>query len=119
MGVTAPVYLAPASRLLEPGLTHAQRLEHLQDLITWMRTRSPSETYDYWDGSDCLLVRYMRARGIPVHTEQGCNYPAVSDAVLAKRGFLSHGERLRSGMGYRWTVGGALSLAEAALREAA
>ncbi len=107
-----PTYTAPASRLLRSDLTQREKLEHLQDLIAWMRTRDPGETYDYWNISDCLLVRYMRARGVPLQDQFGSNYPAVSAAVLSERGFLSH---RKLGVGSPWTVTDALAGAEATL----
>ena len=36
----------------------------LNDLISWLETKSPDETYDYSNSQDCLLCRFLKGRGL-------------------------------------------------------
>lgn len=37
----------------------------LAHIIAWLETKNPSESYDWNDGSCCLLAQYGRALGLP------------------------------------------------------
>jgi hypothetical protein len=45
----------------------------LKGLISWLRTRSTNETYDYMDTSNCLLCQYAQAHGFK-KAKAGSNY---------------------------------------------
>lgn len=53
------------------------RQPSLKGLIAWLETKDPNIEYDYCNGSDCLVARYLRDLGYPV---VGCHDKAWHDS---------------------------------------
>ena len=38
----------------------------VEGLVAWLETQDPTTEYGYQSSNDCLLCRYLRARGVPL-----------------------------------------------------
>jgi hypothetical protein len=92
--------------------TYTETEPTLDDLIAWLETRDPNETYDYNDIHGCLLCMYGRARGFDV-TAAGGTYFRTADDIEHR--VVSYGTGICGAWGERqnWTMGAALSRARA------
>ena len=79
-------------------------------LIAWLETQNPETEYDYTDSRECLITRYMLARGVPLPPML---LDGVSNDQIKKWGFYDIANNAPS------TCGAALARAKATLVKAA
>lgn len=86
----------------------------LQGLVSWLETQDPETEYNYVNGRQCLMARYLRAHDVPfdlvvpsrIHLDGSTvSFPREMDDI-ALPGYEDHGEE---------TYGDALIRARAAL----
>ena len=51
----------------------------LAGLVAWLETQPPETTFEYQDNHDCLMCRYLRARGIEVMWMGGAYFFSAQD----------------------------------------
>ena len=100
------------------------KLFHLDDLIDWLRTQPKNKTYNYEDGTDCLLAQYFRAKGYVAVDVSPWEIFMVRDGKTISRWLPNEWDRIAVGRqpGYefgnrQWTYGKARKRAKA-LRKA-
>lgn len=100
-----PAETKPSWQEILPTLTMA-------DFVAWLRTQDPKTAYDYGSITDCLVVRYMRARGIPV-AHAGPTQGSLKDGARIRVPSDLMDVAFSARWGRRgWTYGSALRAAE-------
>ena len=83
----------------------------LPALIAWLRTQEPATEYDFMSTDDCLLCRYIRARGFHSATLGGYGKVYLGNTKIGQFQFEANGQG--PAVGTPRNVGAALARAEA------
>jgi len=81
----------------------------VDNLIAWLETRDPDETFNYISCNDCLIHRYFTAMGLPVDRVWADGYILISNPTEI---FTYPAELNNIAIFAGLTIGGALEYAK-------
>jgi hypothetical protein len=90
----------------------------LQDLVSWLETKNPEETYVYYDSENCCLCNFLKSKGVAhpiINRDHWYSHTGTQPVNLPPHfNFIAEGSVFTS-LDKRWTYGQALARAKKCL----